>query len=101
MRGRKPIPTDLHKLRGTLNATRHGKGRSGEPEAAGDLSPGPPEWMSEGQRAGWRHAVELSPAYVDVAVRRWQDFTGRQAVLEGDGRPFHEVEEARRAAVTG
>ena len=33
MRGRKPIPTDLHKLRGTLNTTRHGKGRTGEPEA--------------------------------------------------------------------
>ncbi len=45
------------------------------------------------------HAIELSPAYVDVAVRRWQDFTGQQAVLEGDGRPFHEVEEARQAAV--
>lgn len=44
------------------------------------------------------HAIELSPAYVDVAVRRWQDFTGRQAVLDGDGRPFHEIEEARRAA---
>ena len=45
------------------------------------------------------HAIELNPAYVDVAVRRWQDFTGRQAMLEGDGdgRPFHEVEEARRA----
>ena len=48
------------------------------------------------------HAVELSPAYVDVAVRRWQDFTGQQAVLKGDGRPFREVEEARRAtAVAG
>ena len=44
------------------------------------------------------HAIELSPAYVDVAVKRWQDFTGQQAVLEGDGRPFHEIEEARRAA---
>ena len=45
------------------------------------------------------HAVELSPAYVGVAVRRWQDFTGQQAVLDGDGRPFHEVEAARRAPV--
>jgi len=45
------------------------------------------------------HAIELSPAYVDVAVKRWQGFTGQQAVLEGDGRAFHEVEEARRAAV--
>lgn len=37
------------------------------------------------------HAVELSPAYVDVAVKRWQDFTGQQATLEGDGRSFDEV----------
>jgi DNA modification methylase len=37
------------------------------------------------------HAIELNPAYVDVAVKRWQDFTGNQAVLEGDGRTFDEV----------
>src|SRR4051812_10404221 len=61
MRGRKPIPTDLHKLRGTLNTTRHGKGQSGEPEAMGDLSPEPPGWMSEGQQASWRYAVEHAP----------------------------------------
>lgn len=35
--------------------------------------------------------AELSPAYVDVAVERWQDFTGGGAVLEGDGRTFNEV----------
>jgi DNA modification methylase len=37
------------------------------------------------------HALELSPAYVDVAVTRWQAFTGQQAVLEraGDGEPEH------------
>jgi DNA modification methylase len=33
-------------------------------------------------------ALELSPAYVDVAVRRWQNFTGQQAVLERTGEPF-------------
>jgi DNA modification methylase len=31
------------------------------------------------------YAVELSPAYVDVAVLRWQAFTGSVAVLEGGG----------------
>ncbi|MGE4048656.1 MAG: site-specific DNA-methyltransferase [Acetobacteraceae bacterium] len=31
------------------------------------------------------HAIELSPAYVDVAVQRWQAFTGREAVLERSG----------------
>jgi hypothetical protein len=32
--------------------------------------------------------MELSPAYVDVAVKRWQDFTGEQAKLEGSGQIF-------------
>ena len=37
------------------------------------------------------HAIELNPAYVDVAVTRWEKFTGQAAVLEGDGRSFAEV----------
>jgi DNA modification methylase len=37
------------------------------------------------------YAIELSPAYVDVAVKRWQDFTGQKAVLECDGRAFDEI----------
>jgi DNA modification methylase len=41
------------------------------------------------------YAVELNPAYVDVAVKRWQDFTGQKAVLEGDGRTFEEVAAGR------
>jgi len=36
-------------------------------------------------------AVELNPAYVDIAVRRWQAFTGQEAVLQADGRSFDEV----------
>ena len=32
--------------------------------------------------------MELEPKYVDVIVRRWQDFTGKRATLEGDGRTF-------------
>jgi DNA modification methylase len=35
-------------------------------------------------------AIELNPAYVDVAIRRWQDFTGKLATLESDGRTFDE-----------
>ena len=34
------------------------------------------------------YAMELSPNYVDVAVRRWQQFTGKRAVLEATGEPF-------------
>ena len=41
------------------------------------------------------YAMELSPEYVDVAVKRWQDFTGQKATLEGDGRSFDEIAEER------
>lgn len=40
------------------------------------------------------HAIELSPAYVDVAVIRWQEFTGEKAVHE-DGRLFDDMRAER------
>ena len=43
------------------------------------------------------YAIELNPAYVDVAVKRWQDFTGQAATLEGDGRTFDEVAGSRES----
>ena len=36
-------------------------------------------------------AVERMPNFVDVAVERWQKYTGLEATLEGDGRTFAEV----------
>jgi DNA modification methylase len=44
------------------------------------------------------HAVELDPAYVDVAVQRWQAFTGQTALLDGDGRCFADMAAARARA---
>ena len=35
--------------------------------------------------------MELSEHYVDVIIRRLQDFTGQEATLEGDGRTFAEI----------
>jgi len=32
--------------------------------------------------------MELDPKYVDVIVKRWEDFTGQKAVLEATGEPF-------------
>ena len=34
------------------------------------------------------YAIELNPAYVDVAVARWQAFTGKAATREADGVTF-------------
>ncbi|TNE30970.1 MAG: DNA methylase N-4 [Alphaproteobacteria bacterium] len=39
--------------------------------------------------------IELDPLYVDVIVRRWEEFTGEEAVLEGDGRTFSEITKVR------
>jgi DNA modification methylase len=35
--------------------------------------------------------VESDPLYVDVAVRRWQNLTGREAVSLTSGEPFNSV----------
>jgi DNA modification methylase len=36
-------------------------------------------------------AMEISPQYVDVAVKRWQDFIGKDAVLESNSKNFNTV----------
>ena len=35
--------------------------------------------------------MEIAPKYVDTAVIRWQEFTGRKVVLERNGRTFEHV----------
>jgi hypothetical protein len=42
--------------------------------------------------------MELDPKYVDVVVKRWEKLTGKQAVLEGDGRTFDEISAERKPA---
>ena len=42
-------------------------------------------------------ALEIDPQYVDVAVRRWQKYTGKAATLAATSRSFEEVEEVRSA----
>lgn len=37
------------------------------------------------------HAIELNPAYVDVAILRWQKFANQTAVLDETGQTFVEV----------
>jgi DNA modification methylase len=40
--------------------------------------------------------MELDPKYADCIVKRWQDYTGKQAVLKGDGRSLEAIAEERR-----
>ncbi len=45
-------------------------------------------------------SMELQAIYVDVIVKRWQDFTGKQATLESDGRTFTEITNGRPAPIS-
>jgi DNA modification methylase len=48
------------------------------------------------ERTGRRAAaLEIDPHYVDVAIRRWQHFTGKAAVLVATSKTFEEIGEAR------
>lgn len=46
-------------------------------------------------------AIEIDPKYVDVAIRRWERFTGDRAVHIPTGSMFHELEGMRAAGVEG
>lgn len=39
--------------------------------------------------------IEIEASYVDVTVQRWQNFTGKQATLSGDGRTFAVIAQER------
>jgi len=48
-----------------------------------------------GRRA---RGIEIDPDYVDVAIKRWQSFTGKSALLAGTDQTFKEVEAQRAHA---
>jgi DNA modification methylase len=51
------------------------------------------------ERTGRRcRAIEISAPYVDVAIRRWEKATGKEATLDGDGRTFARVAAERGPA---
>ena len=39
------------------------------------------------------YGMELDPHYVDTIVRRWQAFTGGNAIQESTCRTFHDIEQ--------
>ena len=94
---KKPAANRLHPTvkpielveRALLNSSKAG-------DVVADLFGGSGSTLIGCERLG-RHArlMEIDPKYCDVIVRRWQEFTGRLATLEDDGRTFGHVKQER------
>jgi DNA modification methylase len=57
-----------------------------------DLFGGSGSTLVAGERRNRKsRLMELDPKYTDVIVKRWQEYTGQQAVLAKGGRSFEEV----------
>jgi DNA modification methylase len=90
---KKPAANRLHPTmkpvelveRALLNSSKAG-------DVVADLFGGSGSTLIGCERRGRKaRLMELDPKYADVIVRRWQEYTGKQAVLDGDGRSFEEI----------
>ena len=64
-----------------------------------DLFGGSGSTMIGAEQAGRNcFMMELDPKYCDVIIKRWQDFTGQEATLEGSGETFNTLAAKRIAA---
>ncbi len=43
--------------------------------------------------------MEIDPKYADCIIRRWQEYTGKAATLDGDGRTYVEIVRERGGVV--
>jgi DNA modification methylase len=97
----KPRLNDLHPTMKPVDLIRRALHNSSrKEELVLDLFAGSGSTLMACELTG-RHArlLELDPVYVDVMVRRWQEYTGKDATLDGDGRSFQEVS-AERITIT-
>jgi DNA modification methylase len=95
---KKPAANRLHPTmkpvelieRALLNSSKAG-------DVVADLFGGSGSTLIGCERRGRKaRLMELDPKYCDVIVRRFQEYTGKQAVLDRDGRSFDEIAEERR-----
>ena len=94
---KKPAANRLHPTmkpvelieRALLNSSKAG-------DVIADLFGGSGSTLIACERRGRKaRLMELDSGYADVICRRYQEYTGKKAVLEGDGRTFDEIAQER------
>jgi DNA modification methylase len=93
----KPKSNRLHPTMKPVSLVEHAvRNSSQRGDLVLDLFGGAGSTLIACEKSGRRAAVvEIEPKYVDVIVRRWQDYTHQEARLENDGRSFEVVANAR------
>lgn len=97
---KKPAKNDLHPTMKPVELVERAIRNSSRPgDVVMDPFGGSGTTMIAAHKSGRKaRLIELDPKYVDVIVRRWQDFTGKQATLESTGEYFPSIKEAEREA---
>ena len=93
IRHNRPTKSDLHPTMKPVALVERMIEWSSHPgEIVLDLFGGSGSTLIAAQKAN-RHArlMELDPKFCDVIVKRWQEFTGKQAIHAETGQPFAEV----------
>lgn len=90
---KKPQKNDLHPTMKPVELVERAIRNSSRPgDVVMDPFGGSGTTLIAAEKAGrLARLIELDPKYVDVIVRRWQDWTGQQATREADGLPFDDL----------
>jgi DNA modification methylase len=93
----KPVSNELHPTMKPVELIERAIGNSSKSrDTVLDTFGGSGSTLIACEKTG-RHCrlIEIDPKYVDTVVLRWQNFTGKEAVLEGSGRTYAEVAQER------
>ena len=90
---KKPAKNDLHPTMKPVDLVERAIRNSSRPgDVVLDPFGGSGTTLIAAEKAGRvARLIELDPKYVDVIVRRWQDWTGQQATREADGLAFDQA----------
>jgi len=89
----KPVANDLHPTQKPVELiSRAIRNSSRSADAILDAFAGSGSTLIACEELGRRaRLIEIDPKYVDTAIRRWEEFTGNKAILDGDVRMFKDV----------
>ena len=90
---KKPVANDLHPTMKPVELVERAVGNSSKSrDTVLDPFGGSGSTLIACEKVGRQaRLIELEPKYCDVIIRRWQEFTGKEASLDGDGRSFAAV----------